>query len=97
VTKDRRAIGEDFVAALRADFERGGRRALAKFRNDKPAEYLKVIAAILPRDVHAETDPKADAVQRLSDADLAEALATLRSLRRPRAKTPGRGRAAARA
>lgn len=48
----RNKLSEDFVEALRVDFEAHGRDAIVKTRTEKPDQYLKVIASLLPRDVN---------------------------------------------
>jgi hypothetical protein len=78
------AMGEALAATLRDDFAAYGREAIAKLRHEKPADYLKIIAALAPR--HAE-DPKApnskeggDPFARLSDTELMDALDAVRGL-----------------
>lgn len=48
----RNKLGEEFVAALQADFAEHGKAAIIAVRTDKPDQYLKVIASILPKDVN---------------------------------------------
>jgi hypothetical protein len=48
----RNKLSEDFVEALRVDFEAHGKEAIVKTRSEKPDQYLKVIASLLPRDVN---------------------------------------------
>lgn len=47
----RNKLGEDFLKALQADFERDGAAAIVAVRTEKPDAYLKVIASILPKQV----------------------------------------------
>ncbi len=76
-------MGDDLTAALHADFAAFGRRAIVKLRNEKPADYLKIIAALSPRRPPSDPDDKdaeADPFARLSDAELIDALAAVRAL-----------------
>ena len=43
-------ISNAFLEALAADFEAGGADAIKIMRIEKPAEYCKVIASILPKE-----------------------------------------------
>jgi len=45
----RNKLGEDFVNALRDDFNVHGVQAIEKVRADRPHEYLKIIAGLLPQ------------------------------------------------
>jgi len=47
----RSKLGEAFLKEMLADFERGGAAAIIKVRDEKPADYLKVIASILPKEL----------------------------------------------
>lgn len=47
----RNKLGEDFLKALQADFEQHGVEAIAEVRENKPDQYLKVIASILPKEI----------------------------------------------
>ena len=57
----RHKISEAFVAALCEDFEAHGVAVIARVRTEKPDQYLKVIASILPKDINLKApDPFAD-------------------------------------
>lgn len=47
----RNKLGEDFIRALQQDFEANGVQAIATVREERPHEYLKVVASILPKQV----------------------------------------------
>lgn len=47
----RAKLGEAFIEAMRSDFEQHGAAAIAKVRDEKPDQYLKVIASILPKEI----------------------------------------------
>lgn len=68
------AVGEAFIDAMLTDFELHGSVTIVKVREDNPAQYLKVIASLLPRDVHVHHDPLAE----VSDDDLETMVALLR-------------------
>ena len=72
----RNALGEDFLSALQADFREHGADTIVKVRQERPHEYLKVVAGILPKELNINTN----AVEELSDDDLARAIATLQSV-----------------
>lgn len=50
----RNKLGEAFLEAVLADFEKHGVAVIERVRLEKPEQYLKVIASILPKEVHAE-------------------------------------------
>ena len=70
----RNALGEQFVAALCADFERYGVDVIARVREDDPAVYLRVIAQAVPQALVMQ-DAKLD---ELSDDELAAYLRAVR-------------------
>lgn len=62
----RNKLGEDFLAALHADFQQHGAQVIETVRANKPDAYLKVIASILPQQVDVKVDP----LEEMSDAEL---------------------------
>ena len=70
----RNALGQEFIAALCADFERYGVDAIARVREDDPAVYLRVIAQAVPQALTMQ-DSKLD---ELSDDELAAYLRAVR-------------------
>ncbi len=48
----RNKLGEAFLEALHEDFKAFGKEAIIKCRDEKPDQYLKVIASLMPRDVN---------------------------------------------
>ncbi|RYE71343.1 MAG: hypothetical protein EOO81_06160 [Oxalobacteraceae bacterium] len=52
----RNKLGEDFIAALNEDFQAHGRAAIQKVRDEKPDQYLKVIASIVPKDLNVNVN-----------------------------------------
>ncbi len=50
----RNKLGEDFLQALQQDFEANGTQAITTVREERPHEYLKVIASILPKQIEVK-------------------------------------------
>jgi hypothetical protein len=69
----RNKLGEDFLSALQADFAENGVDTIAKVRQERPHEYLKVVASILPKELHVKTD----AFEEMTDDELAAGIAAL--------------------
>jgi hypothetical protein len=63
--------------SLVADFEQYGAAAVKIMRVERPAEYIKVIASLLPRELQVQEN----ALAGMSDEELAEHLAAVRRLR----------------
>jgi hypothetical protein len=72
----RNKLGEDFLSALQADFEKHGSETIVKVREERPHEYLKVIAGILPKELNVNTSR----VEEMSDDELADGIAALQSI-----------------
>lgn len=47
-------ISEKFITALTADFEQHGETVIERVRNDKPENYLKIVADLVPKDFNVE-------------------------------------------
>jgi hypothetical protein len=47
----RNKLGEQFIQALQQDFETNGVQAIATVREERPHEYLKVVASLLPKQI----------------------------------------------
>lgn len=47
----------DFLAALADDFARCGVGAIRRVRNNRPHDYLKIIASLMPKQVEIEAKP----------------------------------------
>lgn len=71
----RERLTTHFVRALASDFEDHGVEAIARVRRDDPATYLRIIAAIVPKDLNVT----ASVFDGRSDADLADDLAAVRA------------------
>tara|TARA_R110000822_G_scaffold30340_5_gene88462 strand:+ start:527 stop:901 length:375 start_codon:yes stop_codon:yes gene_type:complete len=54
----RNALGEAFVKAMHDDFKANGNAAIVTVREERPHDYLKVIATIIPKEItHDAADP----------------------------------------
>jgi hypothetical protein len=62
----RNQLGEAFIADLYADWMKQGMATIEKVRAARPADYLKVIASILPKDVNMNVSP----VEHMTDEEL---------------------------
>ncbi len=51
----RHALGEAFVKALHDDFVEHGVDVIEKVRTEKPDQYMKVVASLLPKEFKIET------------------------------------------
>jgi hypothetical protein len=49
----RSKLGEEFLKAMLADFEQHGAVVISTVREEKPDQYLKVVASILPKEIEA--------------------------------------------
>lgn len=52
----RHKLGEAFIAALHDDFNEHGVAAIEAVRAERPHEYLKVIASLLPKELKVTTE-----------------------------------------
>lgn len=50
----RSKLGEAFLKALFGDFEQHGVMTIEKVRSERPADYIKVIASLLPKELTGE-------------------------------------------
>jgi len=83
----RTKLGEQFLCALQADFEAHGVEAIETVREDRPQDYLKVIASLMPRDLNLNVNNLDDA----SDDELVQRLRDLESVIRPFLSAAGSG------
>lgn len=85
----RNKLGEEFIAALYEDFKANGTSVIETVRAEKPDQYLKVIASILPKELHVKDTSLDD----MTDDELGEILTVLRSFAVGAGKAEGRRRA----
>jgi hypothetical protein len=71
-TRDK--VSRDFLTALTKDFEVHGAAAIRKMRVKRPADYCKVIASLLPKQIEVREEP----FDGVSDTELAAIIATAR-------------------
>jgi hypothetical protein len=71
----RNKLAEDFVRELQADFQEHGKVAIATVRSERPHEYLKVVASLLPKQIEV----KEGAFDGVSDEQLAALVYAARS------------------
>lgn len=91
----RNKLGEAFIEAMHEDFEAHGVAAIVKVREEKPDQYLKVIASILPKDLNINVNQ----MDGMTDDELIERIRALDATIRPfldleaESGTSGRNRA----
>lgn len=73
----RNKLGEIFIAAMHSDFMEHGASVIEEVRTNYPAQYLKVIAAIIPKELQVR-DASFD---ELSDDELHSLVTEMRSFR----------------
>jgi hypothetical protein len=90
---NRNKLNEKFILALHDDFVQHGARVIEQVRKDKPDIYLKVIASILPRELHVKDGSMFDG---MTNEQLDEILGSVRAVLTARAPSGlGDGTAAA--
>lgn len=67
----RSKLSESFLKALSEDFDSNGIEVIEKVRNDRPHEYLKIVAAVLPKQMQLEDLTLRRRAEDLSDDELA--------------------------
>lgn len=73
----RNKLGEAFIQALYDDFTQHGVEVIEKVREDKPDQYLKVVASILPKEFHVTDATLTD----MSDEEVFEIASAIRAAR----------------
>ena len=66
----RNVLSEAFIAALHTDFAEHGVAVIERVRREKPAEYLKIVASLIPREI--KLDPPG--IEDMTDDKLLTAL-----------------------
>lgn len=64
----RAKLGEAFMEAMRASFEEKGKAAIDAVIEDKPDQYLKVIASLMPKQLDIDEETAANVVRALTVA-----------------------------
>ena len=52
----RNKLGTEFLEKMLADFQKHGESVIEKVRDEKPDQYLKVVASILPKEIELGED-----------------------------------------
>ena len=73
----RNKLGEQLISDLYADWMEHGPAAIAAMRRQKPAEYVKVVAAILPKEVKVNERP----LEEMSTDEIRDAIARIDEVR----------------
>ncbi|TPI14105.1 hypothetical protein FJW06_12450 [Mesorhizobium sp. B4-1-3] len=86
--RSRKTLGDDFAAALRADFRAHGAGVIAAVRAEKPDQYLKVVLTLLPKDFSAKdlsehVDADRTNLEQLSDEEIRSRIRSLETSLRP--------------
>lgn len=55
-------LSNDFLKALHADFKQGGAEAIVAMRTEKPAEYVRVVASLVPKEMNFNVTEDAEAM-----------------------------------
>jgi hypothetical protein len=83
----RNKLGEQFLEDLYSDWQSHGIAALVRVREEKPDQYLKVVASILPKDLNVNINQMDD----LTDDQLIQRVRSLDSVIRPFLDAQGTG------
>lgn len=82
----RNKLGEAFTEALHDDFAKHGIAAIQRVREEEPAQYVRVIASLLPKEVKVEQAPLAE----MSDDELGRLIDIVRTAEGAVAQPGGR-------
>ena len=75
----RNKLGTAFLDDMYADWQDHGKAVIAAVRDNKPDQYLKVVASLLPKDINLNVNDLED----VSDDELVQRLRELDSVIRP--------------
>jgi len=78
----RRSFNKDFLLALAADFKKHGAAAIEKVRKTQPADYMKICALLVPREMKVE---HAGGVKAMSDEEIEQAIEAIQTMLAARA------------
>jgi Family of unknown function (DUF5681) len=67
----RSKLSESFLKALADDFDSNGIEVIEKVRSSRPHEYLKIVAAVLPKQMQREDLTPRRKAEDLTDDELA--------------------------
>ena len=77
--RPKKTLGDDFLAAVRADFRAHGAGVIAEVRADKPDQYLKIVLSVLPKDFDAAVNH----LDALSDEEIRRRIRALEAAVKP--------------
>ncbi|WP_292644267.1 hypothetical protein [Mesorhizobium sp.] len=77
--RTKKTLGDDFLAAVRADFRTHGAGVIAEVRADKPDQYLKIVLSVLPKDF----DAKINQLDGLSNDEIRSRIRALEAIVKP--------------
>lgn len=83
----RNKLGEAFIADIYADWQENGVATITKVREERPHEYLKVVAGILPKTL----DVNLNKYDQMSDDELIDRIRQLDAVIRPFLAAEGAG------
>ena len=75
-TKARNRLQGDFLRILAEDFSTHGKSAIIEMREKKPAEYVKVCASLMPKEIEVSTTQ----LDEMSDEQLESTLLAMRTI-----------------
>lgn len=81
----KKTLGDDFLAAVRADFRTHGAGVIAEVRADKPDQYLKIVLSVLAKDFDATINQ----MDGLSDDEIRIRIRALEAVVKPFLEEPG--------
>lgn len=87
----KKTLGDDFLAAVRADFRSHGAGVLAAVRADKPEQYLKIVLSVLPRDFPGGLHAAINGLDTLSDDEIRNRIRALEGTLGPGLGAPDEG------
>ncbi|TPM91852.1 hypothetical protein [Mesorhizobium sp. B2-1-3A] len=82
--RTKKTLGDDFLAAVRADFRAHGAGVIAEVRADKPDQYLKIVLSVLPKDF----DVAVNHLDVLSDEEIRSRIRSLEAVVKPFLEEP---------
>ena len=82
----RHKLSEEFIRALAEDFENHGKDAIVKMRKDRPGDYIRVIASLMPKDLNLNVNE----YEHWTDEQLADRLEQLDRELEPYMRSIGR-------
>jgi hypothetical protein len=66
----RNKVSEKLLEALAIDFDAHGKEVIEKVRADRPADYLKIVASLVPKQMEIEDFRSSRKAEDLSDDEL---------------------------